>query len=68
MCQRVDDRDGAGLQPSLLIADEPTTGLDVTTQTVVMDLIVELTKRRGCPRSSSPTISGSRGNTAIGWW
>ncbi|MDB5629711.1 MAG: putative dipeptide/oligopeptide/nickel transporter, ATP-binding protein, partial [Tardiphaga sp.] len=31
----------------LLIADEPTTGLDVTTQKAVMDLIVELTKRRG---------------------
>jgi peptide/nickel transport system ATP-binding protein len=33
--------------PQLLIADEPTTGLDVTTQKAVMDLIVELTKRRG---------------------
>jgi peptide/nickel transport system ATP-binding protein len=32
--------------PQLLIADEPTTGLDVTTQKAVMDLIVELTKRR----------------------
>jgi peptide/nickel transport system ATP-binding protein len=29
-----------------LIADEPTTGLDVTTQKAVMDLIVELTKRK----------------------
>ncbi|MGL4558412.1 MAG: ATP-binding cassette domain-containing protein, partial [Afipia sp.] len=28
-------------------ADEPTTGLDVTTQKAVMDLIVELTKSRG---------------------
>jgi peptide/nickel transport system ATP-binding protein len=33
--------------PQLLIADEPTTGLDVTTQKAVMDLIVELTRRRG---------------------
>jgi peptide/nickel transport system ATP-binding protein len=32
--------------PQLLIADEPTTGLDVTTQKAVMDLIVELTRRR----------------------
>ena len=31
----------------MLIADEPTTGLDVTTQKTVMDLIVELTKQRG---------------------
>jgi peptide/nickel transport system ATP-binding protein len=34
-------------RPQLLIADEPTTGLDVTTQKAVMDLIVELTKQRG---------------------
>jgi peptide/nickel transport system ATP-binding protein len=33
--------------PQLLIADEPTTGLDVTTQKAVMDLIVELTRSRG---------------------
>jgi peptide/nickel transport system ATP-binding protein len=30
-----------------LIADEPTTGLDVTTQKAVMDLVVELTQQRG---------------------
>jgi peptide/nickel transport system ATP-binding protein len=29
-------------RPSLLIADEPTTGLDVTTQALIMDLIGEL--------------------------
>jgi peptide/nickel transport system ATP-binding protein len=29
------------------IADEPTTGLDVTTQKAVMDLTVELTRERG---------------------
>src|SRR5262249_33423416 len=34
-------------RPQLLIPDEPTTGLDVTTQKTVMDLIVELTKQRG---------------------
>jgi peptide/nickel transport system ATP-binding protein len=33
--------------PQLLIADEPTTGLDVTTQKAVMELIVELTRSRG---------------------
>src|SRR5258708_33969711 len=31
--------------PSLLIADEPTTGLDVTTQAAMMDLIRELAER-----------------------
>ena len=34
-------------RPQLLIADEPTTGLDVTTQKTVMDLIVELTRQHG---------------------
>jgi peptide/nickel transport system ATP-binding protein len=29
-------------EPQLLIADEPTTGLDITTQAVIMDLIAEL--------------------------
>jgi len=33
-------------RPSLLIADEPTTGLDVTTQAAVMDLITGLARER----------------------
>ena len=33
-------------EPALLIADEPTTGLDVTTQAVVMDLIREIARER----------------------
>jgi peptide/nickel transport system ATP-binding protein len=47
MCQRVVIALALACNPQLLIADEPTTGLDVTTQKTVMDLIVELTKRRG---------------------
>src|SRR6266403_1568 len=47
MCQRVVIALALACNPQLLIADEPTTGLDVTTQKAVMDLIVELTKRRG---------------------
>jgi peptide/nickel transport system ATP-binding protein len=39
MCQRVMIAIAVAGKPSLLIADEPTTGLDVTTQAVVMDLI-----------------------------
>ena len=46
MCQRVVIALALASNPQLLIADEPTTGLDVTTQKAVMDLIVELTKRR----------------------
>lgn len=33
--------------PSLLIADEPTTALDVTVQAQILDLILELQKRMG---------------------
>ena len=47
MCQRVVIALAIACQPQLLIADEPTTGLDVTTQKAVMDLIVELTRARG---------------------
>jgi peptide/nickel transport system ATP-binding protein len=47
MCQRVVIALALACQPQLLIADEPTTWLDVTTQKAVMDLIVELTRERG---------------------
>jgi len=42
MCQRVMIALALACEPSLLIADEPTTGLDITTQAVIMDLIAEL--------------------------
>ena len=47
MCQRVVIALALACQPRLLIADEPTTGLDVTTQRAVMDLIADLTRSRG---------------------
>src|SRR5277367_5570121 len=47
MCQRVVIALALACQPQLLIADEPTTGLDVTTQKAVMDLVVELTREHG---------------------
>jgi peptide/nickel transport system ATP-binding protein len=47
MCQRVVIALALACKPQLLIADEPTTGLDVTTQKAVMELIVQLTRERG---------------------
>jgi peptide/nickel transport system ATP-binding protein len=46
MCQRVMIAIALACRPSLLIADEPTTGLDVTTQAAVMDLITGLARER----------------------
>ena len=43
MCQRIMIAMALACAPQLLIADEPTTGLDITTQAVIMDLIAELT-------------------------
>lgn len=39
MCQRVMIGLALGIRPSLLIADEPTTGLDVTIQAQILELI-----------------------------
>jgi peptide/nickel transport system ATP-binding protein len=47
MCQRVVIALALACDPKLLIADEPTTGLDVTTQKAVMDLISRLIRERG---------------------
>jgi peptide/nickel transport system ATP-binding protein len=47
MCQRVMIAMAIACEPALLIADEPTTGLDVTTQKIVMDLLSGITAERG---------------------
>jgi peptide/nickel transport system ATP-binding protein len=46
MCQRVMIAMAIACEPALLIADEPTTGLDVTTQKIVMDLLSGITADR----------------------
>ncbi len=45
-CQRVMIALALACNPALLIADEPTTGLDVTTQAAIMDLVLELSQSR----------------------
>ncbi len=47
MCQRIVIAIALACDPKLLIADEPTTGLDITTQKVVMDLVDDLVRARG---------------------
>ena len=47
MCQRIVIAIALACKPQLLIADEPTTGLDITTQKAVMDLVGDLAQERG---------------------
>ncbi|WP_173934771.1 ABC transporter ATP-binding protein [Chelativorans sp. Marseille-P2723] len=47
LCQRIGIAMALACKPKLLIADEPTTGLDVTTQAVIMDLIQGLVREKG---------------------
>jgi oligopeptide/dipeptide ABC transporter ATP-binding protein len=47
MCQRVMLAMALACGPKLLVADEPTTALDVTVQAQILDLIVELQRDTG---------------------
>lgn len=47
LCQRVMIALALACGPKLLVADEPTTGLDVTTQAAIMGLVKEKTRDRG---------------------
>ena len=46
-CQRVMLAMALAAEPRLLIADEPTTALDVTTQRLILGLMTDLAKQRG---------------------
>ncbi|WP_431280677.1 ABC transporter ATP-binding protein [Humitalea sp. 24SJ18S-53] len=47
MCQRIGIAMALACAPRLLVADEPTTGLDVTTQAVIMELFRDAVRSRG---------------------
>ena len=56
------------LDPALLIADEPTTALDVTTQAQILRLIRSC-RRGAAPAScSSPTTSAWWRRSPTAWW
>jgi len=58
-----DDRDGHRSHPRLLVADEPTTALDVTIQAQIIELLGDLKRKFGMPSCSSLT-SGHRRDLA----
>ena len=48
MCQRIVIAMALGIKPKLLIADEPTTGLDVTVQAQILTLLRDVADAAGC--------------------
>ena len=61
MQQRVMIAMALACQPKLLVADEPTTALDVTIQKQIMDLLKEL-------KGAEPTWRSCSSPTTLAWW
>jgi ABC-type dipeptide/oligopeptide/nickel transport system ATPase component len=67
MQQRVMIAMALASEPKLLVADEPTTALDVTIQAQILDLLSELKQRLGMASCSSRTTWASSATWPTAW-
>jgi ABC-type dipeptide/oligopeptide/nickel transport system ATPase component len=68
MRQRVMIAMALACEPKLLIADEPTTALDVTIQAQILDLMRELQERAGMAIMLITHDLGVVAESPTGWW
>ena len=68
MRQRVMIAMALSCNPKLLIADEPTTALDVTIQAQILDLLAEMKSRLGMAIMLITHAMGVVAETRSAWW